>query len=83
MNLVASTAQSVPACSVSIWRCIPTIVTVRMKTVAPGAALSAAAPGSQEKQHGSSEQQNKNAHSDQCRAVHMLRPPSLAPLWYH
>jgi hypothetical protein len=80
----ASTVRPVSVRSEPILGWAPTIMTVRMKTVALGTALSAPEARAEEKQHSGCEQQSKNAHSEQNRAVHMLRPSSfLALSRYH
>jgi hypothetical protein len=71
MSLVA-TFVSVRSESILGWA--PTIMTVRMKTVALGTALSAPKARTQEKPHGNSEQQRQNAHSEQYRTVHSHCP---------
>ena len=89
MNLVDAAARRVSAPSVSMrsrsilgW--VPAIVAGRMKTVAFDAALSATEARAQEEQHSGCEQQSKNTHSEQYRAVHMLRPSRfLALSRYH
>ncbi len=70
MSLVAA----IPTRSVPIWRNITSIVTIGMKPIPLGTALSATEPRPQEKQHGSGEQQRKKTHSEQYRTVHSPRP---------